>query len=108
MPPSSSPYLLSIPNNSRLSSASNVPGTDVAYDDLLEPIHSPPLSSMLGGIEFGREPLFESNYFLAAAALNPGVLKHGEVVDINHVSISPSPMPMRAYCKRQRDNKVFD
>ena len=31
------------PNSSSVSSASNFPGTDAAYDDLLEPIPSPPL-----------------------------------------------------------------
>ena len=47
-----------------------------------------PLSSMLGEIEFARKPLYESDCSLAAAALNPGMLKHGKVVDINHLYVS--------------------
>ena len=38
----------SVPNSSRFSSASKVSGTDAAYGDLLEPIPSPPVSSVLG------------------------------------------------------------
>ena len=78
----------SVPNGSRFSSASKVSGTDAGYGDLLEPIPSPPVSSVLGKIEFGRKPLFESDCFLTAAALNPGMLKHGKVVDINHLHVS--------------------
>ena len=44
MPPFSR-SVSSVPNILRFSSASNVPGTDTAYDDLLEPISTPPLSS---------------------------------------------------------------
>ena len=58
------------------------------YDDLLEPIPSPRLSSVLEEIEFGRKPLFELACYLAAAALNPGMLKHGKVVDVNHLPFS--------------------
>ena len=46
------------------------------------------MSSVLGEIEFGRKPLFESDCFLTAAALNPGMMKHGRVVDINHLHVS--------------------
>ena len=63
-------------------------GTDAAHDDLLEPISSPPVSSVLGKIEFGRKPLSESDCFFTAAALNPGMMKHGKVVDINHLHVS--------------------
>ena len=80
----------SVPNSSRFSSASKVSGTDAAYGGLLEPIPSPPVSSVLGEIEFGRKPLFESDCFLTAAALNPGMLKHAKVVDINHLHVSPA------------------
>ena len=38
--------------------------------------------------EFGRKPLFESDYSEAAAALNPGILKHGKVAGINHLHVS--------------------
>ena len=78
----------SVPNSSRFPSASNVSGTDAAYDDLLEPIPSPPISSVLGQIEFERKPLVESDCSLAAATLNPGMLKHGKVVDVNHIHVS--------------------
>ena len=78
----------SVPSSSQFSSASKVSGTDRAYGDLLEPIPSPPVSSVLGKIEFGRKPLFELDRFLTAAALNPGMLKHGKVVDINHLHVS--------------------
>ena len=78
----------SVSNSSRFSNASNVPGTDAAYYDLLEPIPSPPLNPMLGKIEFRRNPLFESGRSLAVAALNPGMLKSGKVVDINHHYVS--------------------
>ena len=78
----------SVPSSLQISSASKVSGTDAARDDLLEPIPSPPVSSVLGKIEFGRKPLFESDCFLTAAALNPGMMKHGKVVDINHLHVS--------------------
>ena len=78
----------SVPNSSRFSSASMVSGSDAAYSDLLEPINSPPVSSVLWEIEFGRKPLFESDCFFTAATLNPGMLKHPKVVDINHLHIS--------------------
>ena len=77
-----------VPNSSRFSDASKVSGTDAAYDDLLEQIPPPPVSSVLGEIEFGRKPLFESDCSLAAAALNPGMLKHGKIVDVNHLHVS--------------------
>ena len=76
----------SVPNSSRSSGASKVSGTDA--DGLLEPISSPPGSSVLGGIKFGRKPLFESYFSSAAAALNPGMLKQGKAVDINHLHVS--------------------
>ena len=78
----------SVPNKSRFSSASNVSWTDAAYDDLLEPIPSPPLSSVLGEIKFWRNLLFESDCSLAAATLNPGLLKHGKIVDTKHLHFS--------------------
>ena len=78
----------SVPSSSQVSSASKISRTDAARDDLLEPIPSPPVSSVLGKIEFGRKPLFESDYFLTAAALNPGMTKHGKVVDIYHLHVS--------------------
>ena len=58
--PSFSP---SVPSSLQVSSASKVSGTNTTYGDLLEPIPSSPLSSMLGKIEFGRKPLFESDCF---------------------------------------------
>ena len=42
---------------------------------------------MLGEIEFVRKALFKSDCSLAAAALNPGMLKHGKVVDIDHFDV---------------------
>ena len=78
----------SVPNSSRFSSASNVSGTDAAYDDLLEPIPSPLLSSVLVESKFGRKPLFVLDCSLAAATLNPDMLKHVKVVDINHLHAS--------------------
>ena len=78
----------SVPSISQVSIASKVSGTDAARDGLLEPIPSPPVSSVLGKIVFGRKPLFESDCFLTAAALNPGMMKHGKVVDINHLHVS--------------------
>ena len=48
----------------------------------------PLLSSVLGEIEFGRKLLFETDCSLAAAALNPGILKHAKVVDVNHLHVS--------------------
>ena len=77
----------SVPSSSRFSSASKVSATDAAHRDLLEPIPSPAVNSVLGKIEFGRKPLFESDYFLTVAALNPGMMKHGKVVDINHLHV---------------------
>ena len=46
------------------------------------------MRSVLGKIEFGRKLLFELDGFLTAAALNPGMMKHGKVVDINHLHVS--------------------
>ena len=82
------PSCPSIPNSSRFSRDSKVSGTDAVYGDLLEPIPSPPVSSLLGEIEFGRKPLFESDGFLTAAAPTPAMLKHTKVVDINHLHVS--------------------
>ena len=78
----------SVPSSSQISSTLKVSGTNTAYGDLLEPIPSPPVNSVLGKIEFGRKPFFESDCFLTAAALNSGVLKHGKVVDIDHLHVS--------------------
>ena len=77
----------SVPNSTEFSSASKVSGTDAMYGDLLEPIPYPPVSSVLGEVEFGRKPLFESDFF-TAAVLNPGILTHGKVIDINHLHVS--------------------
>ena len=77
-----------VPSSVRFSSALKVSGTDAAYGDLLEPFPSPVESSVLGKIEFGRKYLFEVDYFLTAAALNTGMLKHAQVVDINHLHVS--------------------
>ena len=96
----------SVPNSSRFSSASKVSGTDAAYGYLLEPIPAPPVSTLLGEIEFGRKPPFRSDCFLTAAALNPGMLKHFKIIDINHLHVCP-PMPMRVFGKQQRGNTVF-
>ena len=43
---------------------------------------------MLGEIGLGRKLFFESDYSLVVAALNPGMLKHGKVVDISHLHVS--------------------
>ena len=58
--PSSPP---SVPNSTEFSSASKVSRADAMYGDLLEPMPSPPVSSVSGEIEFGRKPLFESDFF---------------------------------------------
>ena len=59
---------------------------------LLEPNPFPPLSSMLGEIQFvGKTPSRPACRIgtpLAAAALTPGPLKHGKEVDINHLHVS--------------------
>ena len=78
----------SVSSSSQFSTASKASGTDAAYGDLLEPIPSPPVSFVLEKIKFGRKPLFESDCFFTATALNPGMLKHGKVVDINHLHVS--------------------
>ena len=66
-------------------SSSSVSGTNSAHGDLLEPIPSPPLSCVLGEIEFGGKPPFECSdgSKVAVAALTPGKLKHAKVIDIN-------------------------
>ena len=96
----------SVPNSSRFLGESNVSGTDAAYGDLLEPNPSPPISSMLGEIDFGRKPLLESDCSLVAAALNPGMLKHGKIVDVNHLHASLA-YAHASVLKRQRGNTVF-
>ena len=75
-------------NTALFSSVLKASGSDAAYDDLLEPTPSPLVSSVLGEIEFERKPLFESGCSLAPAALNPGILEHGKIVDINHLHTS--------------------
>ena len=62
----------SVSSNSQFSSASKVSGTDAAHGDLLEPIPSPPVSSVLGKIEFGRKLLFESYCFFDSGHPEPG------------------------------------
>ena len=66
----------------------NVSGTVT----VLEPIPFPPLSSVLGEIKFVGKTPSRSEYRigtpLAAAALIPGLLKHGNKVDINHFHVS--------------------
>ena len=49
----------SVPSSSK-KSASKVSGTDAVYGDLLERLPFPPVSSVLGKIDFGRKPLFDS------------------------------------------------
>ena len=57
-----------------------------------EPTPYPPLSSMLGEVQFvGKTPSRPECRIgtrLAAAALTPGSIKHGKEVDINHLHIS--------------------
>ena len=59
---------------------------------VLEPTPFPPLSSVLGEIQFvGKTPSrpeCRTGTPLAAAALTPGPLKHGKEVDINHLHVS--------------------
>ena len=74
----------SVPNNSRFSGSLRVSGTDAAYDDLMEPVLSPPVSSVMGEIEFGRKHLTEADFTLAVAALNPSMSKIGKIVHIKH------------------------
>ena len=66
---------------------SNVPGVDT----VLEPTPCPPLSSVLGEIQFVRKtpsrPECRIGTPLAAAALTPGPLKHGKEVEINHLHV---------------------
>ena len=65
---------------------SNVPGVVT----VLEPTPIPPLSSVLGEVEFVRKtprPACRIGTSLAAAALIPGPLKHGKEVDINHLHV---------------------
>ena len=67
---------------------SNVPGVVT----VLEPNPFPPLSSVLGEIQFiGKAPSRPPCRIgtpLAAAALTPGPLKDGKDVDINHLHVS--------------------
>ena len=66
---------------------SNVPGVIT----VLEPTPFPPLSSVLGEVQFlGKtsRPACRIDTPLAAAALIPGPLKHGKEVDINHLHVS--------------------
>ena len=67
---------------------SNVPGVVT----VLEPTPFPPLSSVLGEIQFvGKPPSRPECRIgapLAAAALTPGPLKHGKEVDNNHLHVS--------------------
>ena len=81
---SSVPNSSSIQNiQSSIPTVPNIQRADSAHRDLLGPIPSFPLSSVLGAIEFiGKSP---SNENIAVAALNPGTLKHGKEVDINHL-----------------------
>ena len=73
---------------------SNVPGVVT----VLEPTPFPPLSSVLGKIQFmGKTPSRPACGIgtpLAAAALIPRPLKHSKGVDINHCTF-PLPTPMR-------------
>ena len=65
----------------------NVPGVVT----ILEPTPFPPLSSVLGEIQFvGKTPCRPACRIgtpLAATALNPGPLKHSKEVDINHLHV---------------------
>ena len=67
---------------------SNVPGVVT----VLEPTSFPPLSSVLGEIQFvgntPSRPACRIGTPLAAASLTPGPLKHGKQVDINHLYVS--------------------
>ena len=59
---------------------------------VLEPTSFPPLSSVLGEIQFvGKtpsRPACRIGTSLAAAALTPGPLEHGKEVDISHLHVS--------------------
>ena len=67
---------------------SNVPGVVT----VLEPTPFPPLSSVLGEIQFvGKTPSRPECRIgtpLAAGALTPGPLKHGKEADLNHLHVS--------------------
>ena len=66
----------------------NVPGVVT----VLEPTPFPPLSSVLGKIQFVRKtssrPECRIGTPLAVTALTPGPLKHGKELDINHLHVS--------------------
>ena len=64
---------------------------------------------MLGEIEFGRKHLFESDCSLAAAALNPGMLKYGKVlvdVDNLHVPLAHAHASVLQATARQHDFRL--
>ena len=66
---------------------SNVPGVVT----VLEPTPFPPLSYVLGEVQFVRKtsrPACRIGTPLPAAVLIPGPLKHGKDVDINHLHVS--------------------
>ena len=60
----------------------------------LEPTPFPPLSSVSGEIQFVGKIPSRSEYKigtpLAAAALAPGLLKHGKEINIDHLHVSPA------------------
>ena len=55
------------------------------HNCLVEPLAPPPLSQAAGRVEFSKSSM---PGVLAAAALTPGILKHGRTVDINHLHVS--------------------
>ena len=59
--------------------------TGCFHDCSVEPLPPPPLSQAAGKVEFGKSSI---PGFLAAAALTPGISKHGRTVDINHLHVS--------------------
>lgn len=50
----------------------------------MEPLSSSPLNRVLGDVNFGTNSVSSKCDVLVAAAMTPGGLKHGKIVDINH------------------------
>ena len=77
---------------------------------VLEPIPLPPINSVLGGIKFvGKTPSRPECRIdtpLAAAALTPGLLKHGKEVNINHLHVSLTHAHARALKATAKQHEI--
>lgn len=62
--------------------------SDALHTGLVEPFSPPPLNRVLGKADYGVKSESSTCGVLAAGVMTPSILKHGNIVYINHLNAS--------------------